>query len=500
MRKAMVGLLAAITGCSLMVSAAVASEAASPASSDTPAAAAPAAADAPAAESADAPKVITTDDGVLSIEIPDDGDTWDVVKDSDSWFAISDGKNSIVADHVINGPVLPEISVAKDTVAEVYQVIYSTKDEVFVITGSIADADDADAVKAAVSSFKVLEYGKLNAPQDLGNGYALVPLNETRYCIDREGVNIRASYSRDSEAIDGFRYGDKVTVTGIVTKDGQESGWMQINHNGRTAYVWAEYFGANNPNQQQAQQPAQQQPAQPAQQQPAQQPAQPAQQQPAQQQPAQPAQQPAQPEQQPPAEPAAPQRTGYSMDLYAPEGGGLIQTVYELSDGTWVDDNGVGYTQQAGGGYEFYGTDGSTWVTEAYFEENPVGQIFTGNETKVFFFDDKDHGYTIYELTQGGWIDDYDVAFTQRDGDKTVFDAEDGRIMVTEEFFKTHADGDAPTGVKMALFDVDDHSTFVGVKMTEKGWTDADGGVYKRSADNKTLFDGPDGSVWTNEP
>ena len=109
------------------------------------------------------PTVFTTEDGVLSIRVPADDDNWKVIDDPNSWFAITDGLDLIAVDHIANGDSLPAVETANDKYAEIFQVFYSTRNEVFVVTGRIADSSDVQRVREAVSSFRVLKYDTIEA-------------------------------------------------------------------------------------------------------------------------------------------------------------------------------------------------------------------------------------------------------------------------------------------------------------------------------------------------
>ena len=58
-----------------------------------------------AVQTAQQSKAIQTQDGVLSILVPND--QWHVMTDASHWFVISDGENSITIDHLANGETLP---------------------------------------------------------------------------------------------------------------------------------------------------------------------------------------------------------------------------------------------------------------------------------------------------------------------------------------------------------------------------------------------------------
>ena len=49
----------------------------------------------------------TSQDGILSIELPND--SWTQLQDPAKWIALSDGSNMITVEHFSNGEKLPEI-------------------------------------------------------------------------------------------------------------------------------------------------------------------------------------------------------------------------------------------------------------------------------------------------------------------------------------------------------------------------------------------------------
>ena len=99
---------------------------------------------------------VTTPDGVLSVEVSKD--EWKEKEDSDHWFEITDGKNSIVIDHLANGESLPDIKMAAEENEEICQTFISTKNEVFIVTG-LADSREAfeDVIKT-VGTIRILKY------------------------------------------------------------------------------------------------------------------------------------------------------------------------------------------------------------------------------------------------------------------------------------------------------------------------------------------------------
>lgn len=196
---------------------------------------------------ADTSKTFVTEDGVMSITVPNDGDDWKVVDDPAVWFAIADGTDAIMAMHYANDDQVPERALAADNFKEVYEVFYSTENEVFVISGTVQDVNDMDAVRDAVNSFEILKY---NAPlPEIASldVYSINAADETLYCTAPDGVNIRQSYTTNSPALGLAKKGDSVHVTGHVFDNDEDTGWLQIDYNGQNAYVWGEFFSAEAP-------------------------------------------------------------------------------------------------------------------------------------------------------------------------------------------------------------------------------------------------------------
>jgi len=373
-------------------------------------------------------KTFTTEDGVLSIQVPQDEGNWMVIDDPNSWFALSDGKDLIAVDHVAAGDQVPQVELANEHYEEIFQMFYSTQNEVFVVTGRVADKNDAQHVRDAVQSFKVLKYGEVQmkeaapAPQPV---YAVRDINEIRYCTERDGVNVRSGYTTDDPILGGFHYGDQVAVTGVVTKDGADTGWIRVNYNGQTGYTVAQFYSNVMPAPQPAPQPE------------------------------------TQPETQPEDELIADGQifTGFKLQTVNVATEENV-TISELSQGGYADENtGEIFTQEGGGGEHFYGDRGTVlMIADAYYRdyqeddngefhytddvdtENELindGQIFTDNYMSLYTED----GYYVLvrELSQGGYInEETGEIFTQEGGGGDHFYGDRGTVLVSEWYYNEY--------------------------------------------------------------
>ena len=155
---------------------------------------------------------VTTPDDVLSVEVSKD--EWKEKEDTDHWFEITDGKNSIVIDHLANGESLPDVKMAAEENEEICQTFISTKNEVFIVTG-LADSREAfeDVIKT-VGTIRILKYDTKTAIQkETQNAQTtqsgINAINATYY-VTTDELNVRSAPSSDSEVIGSLYKGEPV--------------------------------------------------------------------------------------------------------------------------------------------------------------------------------------------------------------------------------------------------------------------------------------------------
>ena len=220
---------------------------------------------------------------------------------------------------------------------------------------------------------------------------------------------------------------------------------------------------------------------------------------------------PAQPVQ--PAQDNSPRKTGRTMDLSHPEGGGLIVTLYELTDGSWVDANGMGYTKASE--TEWFAADGSKWVTGEYFNYNPIGRVFTGFGMYLY---DEYTGNVIYVdlLSDGRYVNqNTGVFYEQEGGGGDHFYGDDGSVWVDEWYYKTQIDvvpdnnykedelingGQIFTGNQLYLYDPNTGNGVLVSELSQGGWANENTGViYTQEGGGGDHFYGDDSSVLVTE-
>lgn len=317
------------------------------------------------------PQTYTTEDGVLSIDLPDEN--WKEMSDPGKWVSFSDGANLITLEHLSNGEDLPDISIADDHYVNVYQAIASTQNEVFIITGSVVDSAKIGDVCNAIMSVKVLKYDTKLAvkkeQQETSAGYTIVAMDATMYTT--AGVNVRAGYSTSDTVLGGLAAGSSVHVTGKVQKDGADLGWYQVAYNGASAYISASFLTDKAPASS--------------------------------------------------SQSSSAQFTGEARTIYEIDGAAV--TVYKRTDGQWVDSQGGVYTQITD--YEFSGANGAVLTTnrpQAYSGNEPLSSGFTAywpnsNATTLTPYSD---GY-YYSSEWVRYTDNQDGSYSGADG-STLYD------------------------------------------------------------------------------
>jgi len=203
--------------------------------------------------------VFELDNAELSITLPEDYDNWTVIQDPASWFAISDGRDLITVDPLSDDDPEPEEELWGEWFEEVYQEYYSTEDETYVITGYVTDADEADPITDSVSSVQIQPYqddqddsddlDDSDVPDDEADGYDVEELDIIGYCTEEDGTNVWSSPSTDDGLIGVLAYEEEVPVAGLVTEDGAGTGWICVDYDGMTGYIWGDFLSPSSPDQ-----------------------------------------------------------------------------------------------------------------------------------------------------------------------------------------------------------------------------------------------------------
>ncbi len=218
--------------------------------------AAPEAAPAAAAETPviTAPSTVTTQDGVLSIQLP--GDNWKIVEDAKYWFVITNGTDIITIDHLSNGESLPAPAVADGEYGSVFQAYLSNDNEVFVVKGSAKNRDSIANIIQAIGTIRILQFDTKTAikkqatgdaaQSSASSGFTIEPKDQLYYVVV-DSLNVRSGYSSDDSVIGTLSWGEGIQVTGVVKKDGADYGWLQVSYYSMTGYISSSFVSPTSP-------------------------------------------------------------------------------------------------------------------------------------------------------------------------------------------------------------------------------------------------------------
>ena len=299
-------------------------------------------------------ETFTSSDGVLSIDLPNEN--WKEMQDPTKWIVLSDGANVISVDHLSNGEKLPDMSIADDHYVNVYQAVFSTQNEVFIITGSLVDVGKITEVCNAIMSAKVLKYDtkmavKKETPQV--SEFSVVAVDKTMY-VTSDGLNVRNGCSTNDQIVGGLSYGASVHVIGVVQRNGADYGWYQVDYNGSAGYVSASFLSDSKPAQKEEKKAD------------------------------------------------GPSFTGKATTIYAMSGTAI--TIYQATDNYWYDSQGRKYTFLTD--YELTNEGGEAFTTNKPVSEQ-TGPTPTGNTITVYWLNG--NAETLKEYSDGsyyssGWV------------------------------------------------------------------------------------------------
>ena len=97
-----------------------------------------------------------------------------------------------------------------------------------------------------ISSFVLCNPVSVISSQTKNTQSGINAINATYY-VTTDELNVRSAPSSDSEVVGSLYKGEAVTVIGAVTKDGADTGWYQIQYNGKDSYVSSSFLSQTAP-------------------------------------------------------------------------------------------------------------------------------------------------------------------------------------------------------------------------------------------------------------
>ena len=297
---------------------------------------------------------VTSKNELVSIRLP--SNEWTEVESDEYDVAFADGESAIAVDVYERGDDIPELVVPEDTSIRIYRIINITEKYMFITNVCICGDDNDSAIITCANNIKIDE-SKIT-DEMLGKSEIVIDdysLREESYdaWVTTSALNIRSDSTTEAAILGILSYGEKVNVTGTILKNGVEIGWVRINYNGVNGYISSEFISNTE------------------------------------------------------VEPQKPQKTGNTMTLYFLTSNAV--TVYEYTDGTWYDEDGL----------QYWATVDRQWVNEegvtvyTYIPDVTAAQR-TGYACTIFYANG--NGITIYEYDDGTYWDNDGIKYWATSG------------------------------------------------------------------------------------
>jgi len=183
------------------------------------------------------------DQGKIWIQLPKDNDDWAQIQDPSSLAAISDGTDMITVNFESDEKPADKKEEGDGNYREVYQQSFGTDGGNYIVTGYMSNDEDSQEIKESVDNFEFYY------PEDTDDlEYEIGEVKKNGYCTGSDGAYVYDLPSMNVGSVIGIiNYGETVAVTGIVKDDQFYSGWLRIDQDGETGYVYASFFSYRDP-------------------------------------------------------------------------------------------------------------------------------------------------------------------------------------------------------------------------------------------------------------
>lgn len=384
-----------------------------------------------------ATKTVTAQDGLITIELPNE--KWYAITTQECIAEFSDGDCGIRLNVYKNGDTLPAVQVADSVHERVYEAIGSTPDYVYRLTGLVTSADDFEDILKAVHSAKIdtskITDDMLN-PSIAVEEYTISETNYTAWVNVNDGLNIRSGSSVDAEAVGSLSRGEQVTVTGVVLRNGIENGWVRIKANGVEGFVSAQFISTSEV-----------------------------------------------------AKPYVPEtkanatRTGESKTLYFKDASAV--TIYAYTDGSWRSDNNVLY----------WGLTDYEWTNEygnAVYTNKPEVSNASRTGNTITLYHANSNQVIAYEYTDGSWKDDMGISYGGWPGNGYLTSSSGETLYTYDPISAAVQEQDVDDEPKIIIL-IDDNGNRVTVysdNNADGSWTDGSKRYFRWNAFGTWICDG----------
>lgn len=191
------------------------------------------------------PVTVTSEDGLVTITLPDD--KWVQVPSTTNSVVFSDGDCAILFDVYRSNDTLPGFMKKDAQHVVVYNAATATEDYVFIATGLVTSEEDYNDIRGAINGIEVHQEKITDAmlehtvnPDDFYIETVSYPA-----WISADVLNVRDDSSKEGNVLTIGYKGDQVEVTGIVKMNGEDTGWARIEIEGLEGFVSSQFLSTN---------------------------------------------------------------------------------------------------------------------------------------------------------------------------------------------------------------------------------------------------------------
>lgn len=193
-------------------------------------------------------ETVTTNEGVVSLEIPNTSE-WKKVPDAMTWTNYSNGYNTVAMLHYVTGEKIPGILESDEFCKWTYQRTLSNDEETFVFIGISDSEKHFREVRKIVDSIKVQKYYSKNIEKPFleRKKFSISDDNKTVY-VTSQKANIRSGNTKNI-ILGSLIRGDSVQVVGSVMYDENDTGWYKIKYDDQDGYIYSGFTSEIRPSQ-----------------------------------------------------------------------------------------------------------------------------------------------------------------------------------------------------------------------------------------------------------
>ena len=187
-----------------------------------------------------------SENGAVTITLPTA--EWTEVASNEACVCFSNGNAAILFDHYSMNDSVPVIDAVGEDNIFFYQTIETANAVKYVFTAYTSNKSELTGIKYAIAGAEVNaeKLPKEEKHEVVADQYSVEPADYTAYVTVAQ-LNVRPEGNTNSAPLGYLQYRDPVKITGIVSCNGVQTGWVQVDFNGMKGYVSYEFLSTSQP-------------------------------------------------------------------------------------------------------------------------------------------------------------------------------------------------------------------------------------------------------------